>query len=130
VNPDYYRVVSGTPGHNGLDLALLEGTQLYAPINGYVVEARFDHAGWGWYVKIEAEGSEHVLIAHLSGLGATKEGDWVEAGTPVALSGNTGNSTGPHVHVGWRPLGSYRTTPYKGWADPEPWLARLKVAGA
>lgn len=125
---DYYAVVSHTPGHNGIDLATNVGTQVYAPITGVLVEVAYDQRGWGWYIKLASTWEElapHWLLAHLSSIGASKVGDQVEAGTPVALSGNTGNSSGPHIHVGWRPAGAYRHTLFNGWVDPEPELARL-----
>jgi murein DD-endopeptidase MepM/ murein hydrolase activator NlpD len=126
-NPAYYLPLAGTPGHNGVDLAVPIGTQLYAPISGVILEAQWDHTGYGLYVKLGQLDGEQFLLAHLSSLGATVAGDNVIAGTPICLSGNTGNTTGPHVHVGWRPMGSYRATLYDGWCDPEPYLAQLQA---
>jgi len=128
-NPGYYQRVSGTPGHNGLDLACGLATQLYSPIEGVISELDVDPYGWGLYLKISEIGNDngqHYLLAHLSSVGDSKVGDQVVAGTPIALSGSSGNSTGPHVHVGWRPNGAYRNTLYHGWCDPEGELARLQ----
>lgn len=124
-NPAYYQRVAGTPGHNGLDLAVPVGTQLYAPVDGIILEIDYDGPGWGFYCKIGTVDAGHFLLAHLSSFAGTRVGDSVVRGTPICLSGNTGNSTGPHVHVGWRPCGSYRATLYRGWADPEGFLYLL-----
>ena len=126
VNPlDYRRY--GLPGHNGLDFGVPTGTQLYAPADGVIVELSFDVGGYGLYIKLRCAQADW-LYAHLSDTGSTAPGDEVVAATPIARSGNTGNSTGPHVHVGYRPLFTLRETPYFGYVDPQPELEILAQA--
>jgi len=84
----------GTP-HSGRDYAVPTGTPVAAPQSGNIAEARFS-ATAGNFVAIENSFSTSVLM-HLSDLYVSR-GDFVNAGTTVGLSGNTGHSTGPHLH--------------------------------
>jgi murein DD-endopeptidase MepM/ murein hydrolase activator NlpD len=81
--------------HAGLDVAMPVGTKLPSLVNGKVIEAQ-KTPGWGNTVVIEdANGGQHRL-SHLSEI-SVKKGDTISRGQVVALSGNTGNSTGPHL---------------------------------
>jgi hypothetical protein len=61
-----------------------------------------------------------TLYAHLSR--ALHEGETVEAGTIIGYSGNTGNSTGPHLHLGVRPEPVDYNNGFKGYVNPEQYL--------
>ncbi|MEO5634260.1 peptidoglycan DD-metalloendopeptidase family protein [Gaiella sp.] len=82
--------------HEGIDIAVGTGTPVGAAAAGTVI-----HAGWlggyGNLVVIDHGGGLSTAYAHNSSL-VVGEGTAVSAGTVVALSGNTGNSSGPHVH--------------------------------
>jgi len=82
--------------HAGLDVAIPEGTPVHASAPGVVTEA-----GWagdyGILVIIDHGGGYTTYYAHLSHAKA-KPGQYVEQGQLIALSGNTGLSTGPHLH--------------------------------
>ncbi len=95
--------------HTGIDLAIEEGHLVWTPFGGQVT-----FAGWnyylGWMVVVENDGWQ-VLLGHLCcGENGTRTspsgrssisvapGDLIRAGDVVGTSGNTGNSTGPHVH--------------------------------
>ncbi|MBU6266424.1 MAG: M23 family metallopeptidase [Sphingomonadales bacterium] len=84
--------------HHGLDLAVPEGTQVVSPGVGTVVAVGSDPSS-GNFVKIDHGGGLVSSYAHLSQAGVAV-GDQVTPGQAIALSGNTGNSSGPHVH--WR----------------------------
>jgi len=103
-------------GHNDIDVPLPTGTKLTSCINGTVTETLNDTTGYGIYVKIENEYCG-VLYGHLRDF-SLKVGDKVKAGDFVGFSGNTGNSTGPHLHFGVFPIPRDRNNGYAGYIDP------------
>ena len=84
--------------HRGLDIALPEGTNLYAGIDGTVTAATEDPGGYGLYITITGEDGVQVRYGHMSEF-SVSEGAVVRRGDLIGKSGNTGASTGPHVHV-------------------------------
>ena len=87
-------------GHTGLDLVMESGTQLFSPVNGVIekiVDYGQDNIGKG--IIIRADSGESVIMGHLSDVKA-HVGDRVSEGDFVAYSGNTGHSTGSHLHLG------------------------------
>lgn len=83
--------------HNGIDLPVPVNTQVKNPQDGTVID-----------VLNNKEGGNQVLVRHSDGLvsgyahlnkALVKKGDKVKKGQVIALSGNTGKSTGPHVHM-------------------------------
>jgi murein DD-endopeptidase MepM/ murein hydrolase activator NlpD len=82
--------------HNGIDLAAPTGTKIYAADGGKVVSA-----GWagslGYTVKIDHGANRQTVYGHCSKL-FVKAGDKVYQGQHIANVGNTGNSTGSHLH--------------------------------
>ncbi len=89
--------VPGEGPHPGLDIAVPVGSYVRSSGAGVVVEAASDEV-YGSYVRLEHAGGFRSLYAHNSWtfVGA---GDSVEAGEVIALSGNTGRSTAPHLHL-------------------------------
>jgi murein DD-endopeptidase MepM/ murein hydrolase activator NlpD len=83
-------------GHNGLDFGVPVGTEVKATMDGKIVYAGWNNQGYGNLVIVE-NGDYKTYYAHLSSI-PVAVGDSVAAGTPIGLSGNTGNSTGPHLH--------------------------------
>ena len=83
--------------HGGVDLAVPEGTPVYAADNGKVIVAGNLGDGYGNYIILDHQNGYKTLYAHNSEL-LVSVGDVVARGEQIALSGNTGNSTGPHVH--------------------------------
>lgn len=82
--------------HNGIDFAVPVGTQIISPLNGVVSFVGTDALN-GSYILLEND-DYTVSFAHL--LSPMKfAGEYVGEGDPVALSGSSGRSTGPHVHV-------------------------------
>ena len=84
------------PGHNGLDFGIVVGTPVEATMDGKVVHAGWNNQGYGNLVIVD-NGTYKTYYAHLSSI-PVAVGDFVTAGTTIGLSGNTGNSTGPHLH--------------------------------
>jgi murein DD-endopeptidase MepM/ murein hydrolase activator NlpD len=83
-------------GHRGLDIAVPVGTPIKTTMDGRVVHAGWNNQGYGNLVIVE-NGDTRTYYAHLSSI-PVSVGDTVRAGTTIGLSGNTGNSTGPHLH--------------------------------
>ncbi len=82
--------------HKGLDFSAAHGEQIRATASGIVIKAK--HAGhYGKYVIIQHGGGLETRYAHASKL-LVKVGDLVTKGEVIALVGNTGRSTGPHLH--------------------------------
>ena len=113
-NPDMYKRF-GYLGHNGSDIAWPTGTPILAPHDGIVKEAALDANGYGWYVKIEnpVEGS---VLGHNKSL-SVKVGDVVTGGQKVAISDNSGYSTGSHVHWGYYTIPRDRSNGYGGFIN-------------
>lgn len=82
--------------HNGMDIAVPEGTSVTSAESGKVVFSGYS-SGYGNCVIIEHGNGLTSLYAHNS-LNLVKTGDTVEKGKNIALSGSTGRSTGPHLH--------------------------------
>jgi len=90
--------------HAGTDLGAPEGTPVIAAVSGQVVTADF-LGGYGLTVILKHEKGDESLYGHLSEI-FVKPGDRVEQGNVIGRVGNTGNSTGPHLHFEWRHLTS------------------------
>jgi len=89
-------------GHNGIDLKASVGTAVKAAASGKVVangdtDAVCPGASYGKWVYIEHKNGLSTLYGHLSVISA-RSGQIVESGDLIGLSGNTGYSTGPHLH--------------------------------
>jgi len=89
--------VPGEGAHPGLDIAVPVGSYVRSTGPGIVVEAGEDEE-YGRYVRIEHTEDFRSLYAHNSWT-FVSPGDSVEAGEVIALSGNTGRSTAPHLHL-------------------------------
>jgi murein DD-endopeptidase MepM/ murein hydrolase activator NlpD len=82
--------------HPGVDLTAVEGTPYYAVGSGTVILARYN-GGYGYNVMIQHDNGAVTVYGHSSKL-IVKEGQRVQAGDLLGLTGNTGFSTGPHLH--------------------------------
>ena len=81
--------------HKGVDFEATEGTPVYAVTDGKIIPTSFDATGYGNWAKISGVDGFDTIYGHLTSLAA--QGD-VKAGQLIGYSGNTGNSTGPHLH--------------------------------
>gem|GEM_PF-5837369 len=98
-------ILEGPSFHQGIDLFALMGTPVRAAGAGVIIHADYDE-GWGNNIIIvhsEINGKTlSTRYAHLSKIPPSIYlGKWVEKGEIIALSGSTGNSSGPHVHCEW-----------------------------
>lgn len=82
--------------HNGVDIAVPAGTAILAPEDGKVTEV-WDHIKGGKSLAMVSSSGYRYGFAHLSKQ-LKKVGELVSEGETIALSGNTGSSTGPHLH--------------------------------
>ncbi|AYP68227.1 peptidase [Bacillus phage vB_BcoS-136] len=88
-------------GHTGIDLAISEGTKLFSPVDGVIKKiVDYGNENLGKSIFIETEDNKTVILGHLSKFGNVSEGDVIHKGDLVALTGNTGRSTGSHLHLG------------------------------
>jgi murein DD-endopeptidase MepM/ murein hydrolase activator NlpD len=90
--------------HYGIDLAVPTGTNVKAAAGGTVLRA-FNNGGYGLFVEIDHGNGWITRYGHNSKL-LVKAGDKVSRGTSIAKSGNTGDSTGPHLHFEIRKSGT------------------------
>lgn len=91
--------------HTGIDIAVVTGTEVKAAIGG-TVDVVSTQGDYGYHIKILTDSDIITVYAHCSEF-KVKEGDVVEQGQIIALSGNTGNTTGPHLHFEIRKDGRY-----------------------
>lgn len=89
--------------HKAVDIAVNEGTRVGAAWDGIVTEAGTAPKKGNYVWMVHKNGCE-TLYCHLSKT-MVKKGDVIRAGETIALSGNTGYSTGPHLHFGIRKNG-------------------------
>lgn len=83
--------------HPGIDISPAAGTPLYATQGGRVVNTIQSPYGYGWYIDIDHGNGYMSRYAHVSGF-AVGVGSVVGQGSLIGWVGNTGNSSGPHVH--------------------------------
>ncbi|MBJ6800127.1 M23 family metallopeptidase [Geomonas propionica] len=82
--------------HRGIDIAVPTGTAVRATRGGKVIFAG-ERRGYGATVIVAHDNGDRTLYGHNSKLNV-RSGELVEAGAVLAFSGNSGRSTGPHVH--------------------------------
>lgn len=85
------------PLHTGLDIAGVQGDSIFAFMDGTVTYVGNLSWGYGTYIILDHGDNLTSLYAHLSGVAVAK-GDYVRMGTVIGYMGNTGWSTGPHLH--------------------------------
>lgn len=90
--------------HYGLDVKVLTGDTIRAAFDGKVRISRYERRGYGHYLVIRHPNGLETVYAHLSKK-LVKENQIVRAGEPIGLGGNTGRSTGSHLHFETRILG-------------------------
>ena len=83
--------------HNGIDISLNTGDTVVAAFDGKVRYSKYNKSGFGNLVVIRHYNGLETFYAHLSEL-IVVPNQWVKAGDPIGLGGNTGNSYGAHLH--------------------------------
>jgi len=92
----------GRGKHGGIDIAAPEGTPVYAAADGIIIRAEYSKSYGNVIYMLHADGRT-TRYAHLAAFtDAAIEGANIKAGTQIGYVGNTGNSTGPHLHFEYR----------------------------
>ena len=94
-NPDTYSTWN-LKGHNGIDFGVSTGTTVYAPHDGTATVVNDGASGYGMHLII-TDVKRKSLLAHLSEV-SVSNGQAVFQGDPIGKSGNSGESSGPHLH--------------------------------
>ena len=89
--------------HNGIDLAA-NYENVYSVLDGIVTETGWDNNGGGNYIKVNHFNRFETAYLHLSEI-YYRVGEFIKAGFIIAKSGNSGNSTGPHLHFSVKEFG-------------------------
>lgn len=111
----------GSGTHKGTDFTLPGredyGNPVYTPVNGYVKRTGYQEQGAGYYVVI-GDGNHETKYFHLIDTNEVSDENTVEVGDIIGRIGNSGNSTGPHLHMERWENGQV--------IDPVPWLEGLR----
>lgn len=91
--------------HNGIDLKVQVGDTIRAAFDGVVRVRRYNKGGYGYFLVLRHKNGLETVYGHLSRF-LVASNDAIKAGDPIALGGNTGRSTGPHLHFEVRFLGN------------------------
>ena len=90
--------------HRGIDLKVWKGDTIRAAFDGRIRIRAYERRGYGYYLVIRHPNGLETVYGHLSKF-LVKVNDIVHAGEPIGLGGNTGRSTGSHLHFETRFLG-------------------------
>lgn len=100
---DLRNTSKGWYAHGGIDISAPEGIEISVPADSIVTNIRFSKVGWGnrIYFKISNGSFQEYVFAfcHCCWIKDLKRWDEIKAGEIVAQVGQSGNSTGPHLHL-------------------------------
>jgi len=85
--------------HDGIDFVNRVGTPIYTVADGKVIYKGW-LGGYGNAVKIKHRNGYITVYGHMKGFGHIRKGQYIKQGTVIGYMGNTGLSTGPHLHFG------------------------------
>ena len=126
-NPDFYRKY-GLKGHNGIDFRTkcaetpLGRREIYAVDDGVVSEVVIAKlGGYGTYIRINHSDGSQTIYGHQLCVKVAKN-QQVKAGQVIGISDNTGDSTGAHLHLGYRPPQPNFSNGFSGYIDPLPFF--------
>lgn len=129
-NSDFYSRYSyeGVPllGHNGVDFGTPAGTSVLATDAGEVVQVGYEPTGFGHFVLLAHPWGQSIY-GHLNSI-SVQMGQHVGRSQTIGISGNSGNSSGPHLHFAIRMHPFTRTDGWGGFSDPLPYLNPRDVA--
>ena len=98
--------------HEGMDIAAPIGTPIHVPLAGVVISSG-PASGFGLWVRVQHNDGTITVYGHIN-RSFVQVGQRVAAGQVIAETGNRGQSTGPHLHIGVMQNGVY--------INPKPWL--------
>lgn len=125
-NPKIYAKY-GLKGHNGIDLRTrfadspLGRRYVIASADGVIEEVRYDLGGYGVHIRQRLPDGSLLIYGHLTKPYVAIKTK-VKAGQRIGLTGNTGASTGPHLHFEFRPAPIQTNNGYAGAVDPLPFM--------
>lgn len=124
-NPDIYGQFN-LAGHEGVDIQAPTNSRIFAVADGRVSVVETDpHAhNYGIHVRIEHADGYQTIYAHFK-QAQVRVGQQVKAGEQIGIANNTGNSTGPHLHISLKKQGAQLSGYPAGYIDPTPFLAPL-----
>ena len=108
--------------HTGLDMDCDEGDTLVAPKTGKITQNKFNDGGYGWYIIMELDeeddtlthsngkSAKKILYGHMKSKSPVQIGTTVNQGELIGYCGNTGGSTGPHLHYELGTADAYTAT--------------------
>jgi murein DD-endopeptidase MepM/ murein hydrolase activator NlpD len=109
---EFYRKAIGTEGHNGIDFACPRGTPVLACHDG-IIHSKYTDINGGYNVTLRTLEQDcdylgkpvymRTIYCHLQAPSIREVGERVNCGDVLGYSGNTGLSTGPHLHLGLKP---------------------------
>tara|TARA_B100002019_G_scaffold293205_1_gene319352 strand:+ start:9199 stop:11859 length:2661 start_codon:yes stop_codon:yes gene_type:complete len=120
----------GSTDHKGVDIAAAEGTPLYAYLDGEVTHVNtapsgpgYGGAGYGYWIvwKDSVHGAYH-FFGHMQKPPGMKVGAKFKAGELLGLTGNTGKSTGPHLHWEISKTAPAANGQFSSYVDPVQWI--------
>lgn len=91
--------------HYGIDLKVQKGDTIYAAFDGKVRVKQYERRGYGYYLVLRHPNGLETVYGHLSRFLVDVD-QVVKSGEPIGLGGNTGRSTGSHLHLEFRFLGN------------------------
>ena len=127
--PEYYAKY-GLKGHDGVDYRTryvdspLGRRYVQAAADATVEIVRADADGYGTHIRLRHDDQSMTIYAHLTKSYVSK-GNKVKAGQRIGLTGNSGDSSAPHLHFEYRPTGWEKNTGngFAGAVDPLPFLS-------
>ncbi len=124
----------GLPGHGGWDFPMPTGSNVFAVAAGTIYDIQNNPTGFGINIRILHANGIRTIYAHLSQT-LVSIGQTISAGQRIGLSGNTGNSTGPHLHLEVRKDGqTYTDKEGNLWPfnihSPTPFIKHLYIPPA
>lgn len=125
----YYYQSMGLKGHDGIDFrtryftigGIMGRGKCLAARDGKIETIRYDKGGYGTHIRIRHEDGSLTIYGHLSKIDV-EVGQIVVEGQAIGITGNTGASTGPHLHFEYRPKNADANNGYAGAVDPLPLL--------
>ena len=124
-NPNIYKQF-GLKGHNGIDYRTrftdspLGRRYVTAALEGIIEDVRYDIRGYGIHIRIRHSDGSMTIYSHLT-KPYVQKGDRVSTRQRIGLTGNTGFSSGPHLHFEYRIVGM-ESNGYAGAIDPTPYF--------
>jgi murein DD-endopeptidase MepM/ murein hydrolase activator NlpD len=98
--------------HGGIDIAVPIGTEVVSVLNGIVLVVGSDRI-YGNFIEIDHGNAVSTKYGHLNSLPQVTSGQSVSRGAIIGYSGNTGMSTGPHLHFEYK-VGGEKRNPFDG----------------